>query len=98
MYRNLWVTSDVQFRRGASIPPFLGGAWLTLLLGQCNCINLFHNCINLIHNCINLIHDCINLIHSFVNIVTGRQSDATTSVELINLNRCYWVSESVAQE
>jgi len=25
MHRNLWVTSDVQFRKGASIPPFLGG-------------------------------------------------------------------------
>jgi hypothetical protein len=22
MYYNLWVTSDVQFRKGASIPPF----------------------------------------------------------------------------
>jgi len=28
-YRNIWVTSNVQFRKGASIPPFLGGEWLT---------------------------------------------------------------------
>ena len=27
--RNHWVTSDVQFRKGAWIPPFLGGQWLT---------------------------------------------------------------------
>jgi hypothetical protein len=25
MYRNHWVTSDVQFRKGASIPPFWVG-------------------------------------------------------------------------
>jgi len=29
MYRDHWVTSDVQFSKGAWIPPFLGGQWLT---------------------------------------------------------------------
>jgi hypothetical protein len=29
MYRNHWVTSDVQFKKGARIPPFWGGQWLT---------------------------------------------------------------------
>jgi len=32
MYRNHWVTSDVQFRKGASIPPFwVGLGWADLL-------------------------------------------------------------------
>ena len=35
MYRNHWVTSDVQFRKGAWTPPFLGGRWLTWLKDRC---------------------------------------------------------------
>jgi len=31
MYRTHWVTSDVQFRKGASIPPFwVGLGWAGL--------------------------------------------------------------------
>jgi len=46
MYKYHWVTSDVQFRKGASIPPFwvgLGWAdvryteqWIPNTINQCN--------------------------------------------------------------
>jgi hypothetical protein len=37
MYRNHWVISDVQFRKGASIPPFWVG------LGWADCQGIFFN-------------------------------------------------------